>query len=59
MPFGPYKGEAMANVPADYLLQLKYKGCSDEAVNEYIRDNLDVLEQEATQHKHEDFSDRY
>ena len=59
MPFGPYKGEAMANVPADYLLRLVREDCSHEAVNQYIADNMQVLFMEVKQMKGEDFSDRY
>ena len=50
MPFGKYKGTAMANVPADYLLWL-YRNTagafrSYPEVKEYIRENLKVLEKE-------------
>lgn len=40
MPFGKYKGTAMANVPASYLLWLR--NC-DPAVLEYITKNHDIL----------------
>jgi len=59
MPFGPYKDVAMVNVPADYLLHLKYQGCTHPAVNEYIADNLDVLLREVQQINDEDPSDRH
>jgi uncharacterized protein (DUF3820 family) len=60
MPFGPYRGEAMANVPPDYLLHLEYEGCKHEGVNQYIADNMEVLLKEVNaQLTHEDPSDRY
>jgi hypothetical protein len=46
---GPYAGVAMTNVPADYLLHLKYEGNADERVMAYIDDNIDVLNQEVLQ----------
>jgi uncharacterized protein (DUF3820 family) len=46
MPFGKYKNEKMANVPADYLLWLhKEQKCFGE-LKEYIEENLDVLREE-------------
>lgn len=46
MPFGMYKGDKMANVPPHYLLWLyENNKCSGE-VNEYIKDNLDVIKVE-------------
>lgn len=47
MPFGKYKGKTLANVPAPYLLWLYNEGCSNEALKQYIIDNLDCLKQEA------------
>ncbi|MDR1223260.1 MAG: DUF3820 family protein [Tannerella sp.] len=46
MPFGRYKGEKMANVPARYLMWLyDNKKCNDD-VKGYIEDNMDVLKAE-------------
>ncbi len=43
MPFGKYKGEKMANVPADYLVWLyENEKCFGE-VKEYINKNIDTL----------------
>jgi uncharacterized protein (DUF3820 family) len=47
IPFGKYKGKAMANVPAIYLLWLYDNGCSHEGVKRYIINNLDGLRKEA------------
>ena len=46
---GPYYGEAMANVPADYLLHLRFRNNLDPHVLTYVNDNVDVLENELTQ----------
>lgn len=48
MPFGKYKGQKMANVPADYLMWLSKQEWIEEweGVNMYIIDNADVLEME-------------
>jgi len=46
MPYGKYKGEKMANVPANYLLWLWDNDKCCESVREYIEDNMDVLEKE-------------
>lgn len=51
MPFGKYKGKAMANVPAIYLIWLYDEGCSHEGVRRYIEDNMEVLRKEATNAK--------
>lgn len=46
MPWGKYKGDKMANVPASYLLWLyENNKCSGE-VKEYIKDNLEFLKLE-------------
>jgi uncharacterized protein (DUF3820 family) len=51
MPWGKYEGESMANVPSDYLIWLWDNGrCSGE-VKQYIKDNLDVLQEEAKRHE--------
>jgi hypothetical protein len=49
MPFGVHKGKTMANVPASYLLHLyrTYDENNDDAVLDYVKDNLSVLKQEA------------
>ena len=46
MPFGKYKGTAMANVPADYLIWIYDNGKCNAEVKTYIIDNLDVLKNE-------------
>jgi len=48
MPFGKYRGTAMANVPAVYLLWLFNKGCDHDGVKQYINSNLDILRKEAS-----------
>ncbi len=51
--FGKYKGTALANIPADYLLYL-YDNCKTDAnLRAYIKDNLDVLNNEI-RHNNED-----
>ena len=56
-PFGQHKGKAMINVPAQYLLwcleQDWFK--SWEAVELYILDNKEVIEQQAKKEKAEFF----
>ena len=55
MPFGKYSGQAMANIPADYLLWLYKKNQQTrtygkmKAVMDYIEANKEVLEQEVKQ----------
>lgn len=48
MPFGRYKGNLMANVPAGYLLTIRdtdwIKDWPD--LRDYIDENMDVLERE-------------
>jgi uncharacterized protein (DUF3820 family) len=46
MPFGKYKDEKMANIPADYLLWLYENSKVYGEVREYIKDNLDVIKSE-------------
>lgn len=60
MPFGKYRGEAMANVPASHLLWLKEKfekdgayGRDGKLVNQYIKDNLEVLQIEIQRENYE------
>lgn len=46
MPFGKYKGEKLANVPASYLLWLYDNNKCNKYLREYIEDNMDVLNEE-------------
>ncbi len=46
MPFGKFRGTAMVNVPAPYLLWLYNNGCDHTGVKKYIIENLDGLNQE-------------
>lgn len=46
MPFGKYKGEKMANVPAAYLIWLYNNGKCSSAVSKYVQENQDVLQSE-------------
>lgn len=46
MPYGKYKGTAMANVPASYLLHIYNNAMSTVEVRKYIESNLDILKQE-------------
>ncbi|WP_366925851.1 DUF3820 family protein [Acinetobacter sp.] len=46
MPFGRYRGKAMVNVPAQYLLWLYNNGCGHAGVRNYIIANLNCLNEE-------------
>ena len=46
MPWGKYKGEKMANVPADYLIWLLENNKCNKEVKDYILDNMDSLKYE-------------
>lgn len=46
MPFGKFKGKAMQDVPASYLMWLKNDGCSNELVSNYIHNSMDAIKQE-------------
>ena len=46
MPFGKYKGEKMANVPASYLVWIFENNKCTPEVAKYIANNLDVLKAE-------------
>lgn len=46
MPWGKYKGEKMANVPASYLIYIYENGKYDMDFGRYVIDNLDVLKTE-------------
>lgn len=47
MPFGKYKGKALIDVPAKYLLWLADNGCDHAGVKQYILNNLAALRKEA------------
>lgn len=51
MPFGRYRGKAMINVPAVYLLWLHDNGCDHAGVKQYINDNFAALRSEAAKVK--------
>jgi len=46
MPIGKYKGQKMANIPADYLIWLYENGNIYGELKKYIADNMDVLKSE-------------
>ena len=46
MSFGKYKGEKMANIPAEYLIWLYENTNVYGEIKEYIRSNMDVLKSE-------------
>ena len=46
MPFGKYKGEAMVDVPASYLLWLYENNKCNRQVKDYIEDCMDALKKE-------------
>lgn len=46
MPFGKYKGEKMANVPASYLIWIYENNKCTKEVALYIADNWEVLKNE-------------
>ena len=49
MPWGKYKGEKMANVPATYLMWLYNNEKCNAEVQAYIEDNMDALKEEIRQ----------
>lgn len=51
IPSGKFKGEALANVPADYLLWLLQNGKCFGELKRYIEDNEEVLLQEVEMKK--------
>lgn len=51
MPFGKYKGEKLANVPADYLLWLLETGKLFPDLKQYIESNRDALDAEVKRSK--------
>ena len=46
MPFGKYKMQKMANIPADYLIWLFDNNKCTPEVAKYINENIDVLRNE-------------
>ena len=46
MPFGKYKGKALANVPAHYLMWLWENTDLRDPLKTYIYNNLDVIKDE-------------
>jgi uncharacterized protein (DUF3820 family) len=48
MPFGKYKGKALINVPAKYLLWLYNDGCDHPGLRQYLNENLDALNKEVS-----------
>jgi len=52
MPFGKYKGYAMVNIPADYLLWL-YENATQlrSDMKTYLEDNIDVIRAEVNRSK--------
>jgi uncharacterized protein (DUF3820 family) len=51
MPFGKYKNEKMANVPASYLLFLYKEGKCFGDLQKYIEENMPVLKEEIEREK--------
>ena len=50
MPFGKFKGQALVNVPASYLLWLyAQRDFNHLQLKNYIADNLDVLHVQAAE----------
>jgi uncharacterized protein (DUF3820 family) len=46
MPFGKFKNEKMANVPAEYLLWLHKEGKCFGELRQYIEENMSILQEE-------------
>ena len=57
MQFGIYKGKELINVPAEYLLNLYKKGNLDKDLENYINENMNVLELEIQRNKMLDIND--
>jgi hypothetical protein len=54
LDWGKYKGVALANIPADYLLFLYFDledGLKHIPLKNYIEDNIDVLKAQSTKYK--------
>jgi hypothetical protein len=47
MPFGKYKGKSLIEVPASYLIYCYENYNLREALKNYIKNNMDVLKQQA------------
>lgn len=45
MPYGKYRGRAMGDVPASYLIWMHESGKCSLAVATYIEDNMDAIRQ--------------
>lgn len=54
MPWGKYKGTAMANVPSTYLIWLHYNEKCHGAVKEYIEANMEVLKIDVEKSEYEE-----
>jgi len=46
MPIGKYKGQKLANIPAEYLLWLLENGNTYGELKQYLIENKDVFESE-------------
>lgn len=46
MPFGKFKGQKLANIPAWYLLKIRQEMQLFDNLKKYIEDSLKVLEAE-------------
>jgi uncharacterized protein (DUF3820 family) len=46
MPFGKYKGDTMANIPASYLLWLYENNKCYGDVKNYIKENMFVIKEQ-------------
>ncbi|MCO5238851.1 MAG: DUF3820 family protein [Chitinophagaceae bacterium] len=51
MSFGIHKGKPLIKVPAHYLIWLYENNKCNEALREYIKENMDVLKHEAKKGK--------
>lgn len=51
MPYGKHKGRPMEDIPADYLLWLVDNSRASPKVEEYVKENLDVLQKEIREQK--------
>lgn len=51
MPFGKYQGVKMIDIPASYLLYLFSNDLPEGNVKEYIKENLEVLNDEVIKEK--------
>lgn len=47
MPFGKYKGEKLANIPANYLIYIYSAGWIRGEIKEYIKENYEEILTEA------------